>query len=316
MSLKKIVVIGGGSFGTALAQCFSKVSASVDVIEVNPQILKSVAELRENKVSLPNIKLNKNIFFSDSFEKIIEAELIFLVVPTRFIPDVCAKIKKSHVKTPVVLCSKGLDLNKNQLLSELLSTELDNPIFVLSGPSFAKEIAQGLPAKVNIAGKDFELCQKLAKNLSFGSFKIEAIEDLNGLQIAGALKNVLAIGCGILHGKNLGQSAMVRLIIQGIGEMITLSQSKTGKENTFVKIGALGDIILTCTNLQSRNMSFGKFIAEGGSISAWKGGLAEGIFTAKIFANQRSPSMDTFKKIHDVIYNKISVSEFLQTIFD
>lgn len=315
MNLKKIAIIGGGSFGTALAQCFSQVSKTVKVIEVNQQIVESVNKFHENKISLPNIILNKNIFFTESLENIIDVELVFLVVPTKFIRETCSKIKKLQVNVPVILCSKGFDLDKNRLLSDLLSEELNNSIFVLSGPSFAAEIARMLPVKVNIAGQDYELCRQLSEKLSSESFEIEAIEDYVGLQIAGALKNVLAIGCGILFGRNLGQNSIAKLIVQGIEDMVALSEFMSGKKDTFLKIGALGDIILTCTSTQSRNMSFGKFLADGGTLSNWKGSLVEGIFTAKFFENKNDLLLHTFKKIHDVIYGKVSVDEFLENIF-
>ena len=239
------------------------------------------------------------------------------VVPTKFIREILGEIKRLQIASPVIVCSKGFDLEKNQLHSDLLSEELNNPVFVLSGPSFATEIAKSLPAKVNIAGQDYDLCQKLAEKLTADPFKVEAIKDYIGLQIAGALKNILAIGCGILHGRNLGQSAAARLIVQGIEEMIILSEFMSGEKDTFLKTGALGDIILTCTSTQSRNMSFGRFIADEGKLSNWTGSLVEGAYAAKFFSrqNDKIPPLNAFKKIHDVIYEEISVDEFLKTVF-
>lgn len=310
MKLKKIAVMGGGCYGTALAQCFSNVSEVVKIVEKNPKITESINEQNENRISLPNIKLNSNISCTDN--DVLDAELILIAVPVNFIKEVCTQIKNWGITAPIISCSKGFDLQKNQLISDLLEENLNNEIFALSGPSFAAEIAKGFPAKVNLAGKNFDLCQKIADTLSSENFRVEPIRDYIGLQIAGGLKNVLAIGCGILYQKNLGQSAISRFIVQGIQEMISLAEAMGGDVSTFTKIGALGDVILTCTSLQSRNMSFGKFLAEGGKLENWNGALAEGVFASQFLP--KIP-LKTFQKIRDVIYGKIGVEEFIKNVF-
>jgi glycerol-3-phosphate dehydrogenase (NAD(P)+) len=310
-SLKKVGIIGGGCYGTALAACFARVVGSVWVVEKNPQIVASVNKDHKNTVSLPDIDLSKNIFYTDNADDLKDSEIIFIVVPANFINSVCDQIK--NFSAPVVICSKGFDLENGRLLSDLVASQLSNDVFVLAGPSFAAEIAKGLPAKVNLAGKNFNKCSEIAQKLSSESFKIEPISDMVGLQIAAALKNVLAIGCGILYGKNLGQSASARFIVDGIQEMTEISKSLGGCAETFSKVGALGDIILTCTSLQSRNMSFGKFLAEGGSLETWYGALAEGIFAAKFIPNLRC-SIKIFRKIYQIIYGHITVNEFLESV--
>ncbi len=310
--MKKIGIIGGGCYGTALAECFSRVSNEVLVVEKNPQIIDSVNRNHENSVSLPGISLGKNIVYTSDENELNDAEIIFLAVPTNFIKSACECVK--NPATPVILCSKGFDLENERLLSDLVEDQLSNDIFVLSGPSFAAEIAKNLPATVNLAGKNFEKCVEISTKLSSKNFKLEPIEDMIGLQVAGALKNVLAIGCGILHGKNLGQSAAARFMVEGIQEMTQIAESLGGCAETFSKIGALGDIILTCSSLQSRNMSFGKFLADGGSLKIWNGPLAEGIFAAKFIPNLRC-SAKIFQKIYQVIYGQITVDEFLESVF-
>lgn len=310
--MKKIGIIGGGCYGTALAECFSRVSNEVLVVEKNPQIIDSVNRNHENSVSLPGISLGKNIVYTSNENELSDAEIIFLVVPTNFIKSACECVK--NPTTPVILCSKGFDLENERLLSDLVEDQLSNDIFVLSGPSFAAEIAKNLPATVNLAGKNFEKCVEISTKLSSKNFKLEPIEDIIGLQVAGALKNVLAIGCGVLHGKNLGQSAAARFMVEGIQEMIQIAASLGGRAETFLKIGALGDIILTCSSLQSRNMSFGKFLADGGSLKIWDGPLAEGIFAAKFIPNLHC-SAKIFQKIYQVIYGQIAVDEFLKSVF-
>ena len=154
-----------------------------------------------------------------------------------------------------------------------------------------------------------ETKQIVAQNI----LEIEPISDIIGLQIAAALKNVLAIGCGILYGRNLGQNASAQFMVEGIQEMMLISQTLGGSAETFSKVGALGDIILTCTSLQSRNMTFGKFLADGGSIATWHGALAEGIFASKFIPNLNC-SCKIFQKIYQVIYGQIAVEEFLKLV--
>ena len=311
--MKKIGIVGGGCYGTALAACFSRVSEEVLVVEKNSQIITSVNQNRENSVSLPGIILGKNIVYTNDDNGLYDAEIIFLAVPTSFLKSACECVKNSA--TPVVLCSKGFDLENERLLSDLVEEQLPNDVFVLSGPSFAAEIAKNLPAKVSLAGKNFGKCVEISTKLSSKNFKLEPIGDMIGLQVAGALKNVLAIGCGILHGKNLGQSAAARFMVEGIREMTQIAESLGGRAETFSKVGALGDIILTCSSLQSRNMSFGKFLADGGSLKIWNGALAEGIFAAKFIPNLRC-SVKIFQKIYQVIYEQITVDEFLESVFE
>ena len=311
--MEKIGIIGGGCYGTALAECFSRVSDEILVVEKNPQIIDSVNRNHENSVSLSGISLGKNIVYTSDENELNDAEIIFLAVPTNFIKSACECVK--NPATPVVLCSKGFDLENERLLSDLVEDQLSNDIFALSGPSFAAEIAKNLPAKVNLAGKNFEKCVEISEKLSSKNFKLEPIEDMIGLQVAGALKNVLAIGCGVFHGKNLGQSAAARFMVEGIQEMTQIAASLGGRVETFSKVGALGDIILTCSSLQSRNMSFGKFLADGGNLKIWNGPLAEGIFAAKFIPNLRC-SARIFQKIYQVIYGQISVDEFLESIFE
>lgn len=314
MKFCKIGVIGGGCFGTALANCFSAVGEKISIVERNPKIIESINNKHENSVSLPGVPLGHNIVCSDSFADIYDSELIIISVPVNCIRSICSELKKTSAI--VAVASKGFDIEGKQLISDLLAQELDNPIAILAGPSFAAEIARHLPAKINVAGKDFELCKRLASDLSSGNFEIEAIPDFIGLQVAGALKNVLAIGCGILYGRNLGQSASARFIVQGIEEMTVIAESLGGIRETFTKVGALGDIILTCNSLQSRNMSFGKFLAEGGTLANWSGNLAEGTFAAQMISHfSNGLKLHTFNKLHDVIYGKISVDDFISTIW-
>ena len=314
MNFNKIGIIGGGCFGTALANCFSTVSQNVRIIEKNQRISEYINMKHENSISLPGIPLSQNITCSSSFSDIYDAEVIIVSVPAGCIKSICSELRKTSV--PIIVASKGFDIEGRQLISDLLARELENSLAILAGPSFAAEIARHMPAIVNIAGKDFELCKDLASDLSSDNFKIEAITDFVGLQISGALKNVLAIGCGILYGRNFGQSTLASFIVRGIEEMILIAELLGGCRDTFTKAGALGDIILTCNSLQSRNMSFGKFLADGGNLDTWTGNLVEGTFAAQMVPHFAATlELDIFSGLYEVIYKKTSIDTFLTKIF-
>ncbi len=312
-NLEKIGIVGGGCYGTALAQCFSRVVKEVCVVESNSEIVSFVNSSRMNNISLPNIHLNDNISYTQNEADLNDSEVIFIVVPANFVRSACDQVK--NFKSPIILCSKGFDLENRRLLSDLVAEELSNDLLFLSGPSFAAEIAKDLPARVNLAGDDFEKCSELSIKLSSENFKIEPISDMIGLQVAAALKNVLAIGCGILYGRNLGQSAAAQFVVEGVQEMKQITEFLGGYAETFNKVGALGDIILTCTSLQSRNMTFGKFLANGGSLKTWDKALAEGIFASKFIADLKYPGKILYR-IHQVIHGQISVEGFLSAVFD
>jgi len=311
--LKNVGIIGGGCYGTALAQCFSKVVKKVCVVESNSEIVNSVNNDRVNNLSLPGIHLNDNIFYTQDESDLRNSDVVFIVVPANFVRSACDQVR--DFSGPIVLCSKGFDLKNRRLLSDLVAEQLSNDLFFLSGPSFAAEIARNLPAKVNLAGEDFEQCSGIARELCSDNFKIEPIPDMIGLQVAAALKNVLAIGCGVLHGKNLGQSTVAQFMVKGIQEMKQIAEFLGGHAETFDKVGALGDIILTCTSLQSRNMTFGKFLAEGGSLVTWDKALAEGIYSSKFIADLKY-SGKVLYRIYQVIHGQISVKSFLNAVFE
>lgn len=279
--IEKIGIIGAGAYGTALAQCFAK--RVQDIVLVN-DISAAVEEINEKHTlekALPGVQLNPILRGTVNFDDLADCDLIFAVVPAKAIAAVCEKLKERKFLQPIVICSKGIDLENLQTTAALAEKLVKNEVVVLSGASFAKEIASGLDAAVNVASKNFELAEFVANSLSSEHFRLIAIEDYVGLQIAGAFKNVLAIGCGILRGQKSGASAAAAFMVDGLGEIIEIAEAFGGKKDTFFAVGGIGDIILTCTDKQSRNVSFGMHLATGGNVQNWTGALAEGVFAAQ-----------------------------------
>ena len=301
---KKVGVVGAGVYGTALAQRFSTRVSEVVILSKSQEVVNDINATNTNRL-LGDVLLNKNISCVLDYDSMKDCDVIFVVVPSRSALDVCSLLKQHQICAPVILCSKGVDVENARLISDGIEEILDNEVAIFSGPSFAYEVATGLPFGVSIASKNIRLATEISENLAQYPFFIKPISDYVGLQIVGAFKNILAIGCGITSGLRLGCSAVSQLIVNGIEEMINLSTSMGGKKDTFWEIGGIGDIMLTCTNDKSRNFMFGKHIANGGNIQNWSGHLVEGAFTAKaipLFEEKYQVSMKILYAIYERIY--------------
>lgn len=301
---KKVGVIGAGCYGTAIAQCFSINSEEVLLLSDTKEITTEINEKHTNK-SLGNIRLNSRISCTNDFSSMNDCDIIFIAVPVGAVSIVCADIKRKNITAPVVLCSKGLDVENARLMSCCVEEIIENDIVIFSGPSFAHEIASGLPFGVNVASKNMSVANEISEFLSNKTCVIKPIDDYIGLQIAGAFKNILAIGCGIMRGLKLGNSAIAQFIVDGIGEMVDAASAMGGKKDTFLELGGIGDIILTCTSSQSRNVLFGEYIANGGTIGNWTGNLAEGAYAAKAIpsiAEKYNLSLKIFNDVYSSIY--------------
>lgn len=301
---RKIGFIGAGCYGTAVAQSISLRAKKISLV-TNSEDVKNDINLRHVSKVLGDVSLSDNISCDTNYSIVKKAELLFITVPVKSVAAVCRLIKQNEIKVPVVLCSKGIDVENTQLISETAESILDNELLVFSGPSFANEVVRGLPFGVNLAGKNMDLAIEVAERLSSPTCIIKPISDYVGLQICGAFKNILAIGCGIKRGKKLGNNAIAKFIVEGVEEIISLSLAMGGKKETLLELGGIGDIILTCTNAQSRNGIFGEYLVNGGCLYDWKGALAEGAFAAKaipLFSKKYNVKFKVFEEIYKAIY--------------
>lgn len=297
-------MVGAGSYGLAITQCFSKKVQEVILIGNGATSRKEVDQLYSSSLA-PGDVLGANVSYVNDFDRVRECELIFIAVPAAAALDVCGKIREANAQAPVVSCSKGFDLVNGRLLSTAMEEVLTNEIVIFSGPSFACEVARGLPAGVNIAGKNRSLTQEISQALSSDSFRIEPLDDYVSLQVAGAMKNALAVGCGIVSGLKYGESGVALLIVDGLKEMVTLSAALGGRQESFHELCGVGDVVLTCTSKQSRNVIFGEYIASGGGIDHWNGNLAEGAFTIgaiPLLEKNSSLKLPLFSELHEVVY--------------
>ena len=282
-----ISVIGAGAFGTALAAVIAQTGkAQALLIGRDPSVMADLQAGRVHESALPGIQLPPSLGFSAQAEDLREADIVLFAMPSQA-QIAAAETYGPHLKAgvPVVICAKGIEKQTSRLLTDVLETALPgHPIAMLSGPGFAADIAKGLPTAMAIAAKELVLAEHLAKVISGQTFRLYASDDRIGVQLGGALKNVLAIACGIVEGMGLGDSARASLIARGLAEMSRLVDAMGGRGDTVRGLSGLGDLVLTATSHQSRNLRFGIALGRGETIGAQQGSLVEGAFAAAVSA--------------------------------
>ncbi len=286
MSSERIAVVGSGAFGTALATVFALEGRHpVTLVGRQPNLMADLRDDRMHDAALPGVPLPDSLQFSAEPDAVAEANVVLFAMPSRAQLDAARYYGPYLSKNAaVVICAKGLD-RAERLLTDVVSAELPKtPLAVLSGPGFASDIARGLPTAMSLGAQDPVLAERLAQVLSGRSFRLYASPDVIGVQLGGALKNVLAIACGIVEGAGLGESARAALISRGLAEMSRLVEAMGGNADTVRGLSGLGDLVLTGTSHQSRNLNFGISIGKGEPVQTAGGPLVEGAFAASVAA--------------------------------
>lgn len=285
---KKIGIIGCGSWGLALALALNKSNNKV-LIYMNS--LESYNQLDKTRISkyLPIKKIPRNIEISMSYKNIINCDYIFLVTPSQSLRQNLQNLVKYNLKkNKFIICSKGIEKKTNKLMSEVLSEYISNPkIFILSGPNFASEVANNLPTAFVLSSSDKNELVKLGNAISSQNFRPYYNNDIIGTQIGGSMKNVIAIACGIVIGKKLGENAKSSILTRGLKEMIALGKSMGGKRKTFYGLSGIGDLSLSCNSIISRNTKLGINLGKGINLrSILKNNfLAEGLNSCESICN-------------------------------
>ncbi len=285
--MARIAVIGAGAWGTALACVTRRAGHDVIMWAREDDVAASITAGDGNPVYLPDIPLEPGIDATNDIAKALAgAKAVLLVVPSQFLRAI-AKLMVLYLEdgVPVVLCAKGIEHGTLQMMTEVAAETLPKaPIAVLSGPTFAREVATGTPTAVTLACADTELGEALVDMIGTPNFRPYLSDDPVGAEIGGAVKNVLAIACGVVTGKKLGDNTRAALITRGLAEMARLGLAKGGKPETLMGLSGLGDLTLTCNGPQSRNMSLGMAMGEGRplkEILAERKSVAEGVFNAE-----------------------------------
>lgn len=284
--MNRIGVIGAGAWGTALAAVCRRAGCEVILQAREPEVVEAINRDHANPGFLPDVPLDPAIrATADKAEAAARAAALLLVVPAQFLRAALRELKP-HVgaDTPLVICAKGIEQETGLLMSEVAAAELPGqPLAVLSGPTFAKEVACELPTAVTLAAVDEELAHRLADLIGTPSFRPYWSTDVVGAEIGGAVKNVLAIACGIVEGRKLGDNARAALITRGLAELARLARAKGAHPETLMGLSGLGDLTLTCNAMQSRNFSLGVALGRGRTLAdvlAERNSVAEGVASA------------------------------------
>ncbi len=288
--MKRIGIIGAGAWGTALALVAKRAGRDVVIQAREAEVVDAINDARENTVFLPGVTLDKGIRATTSIADAIEgdggaAEALLLTVPAQFLRAAMGELADTiKPGIPIIICAKGIEQDTGALMSEIAAEVLAaTPVLVLSGPTFAAEVAAELPAAVTLACQDAELAVQVSDALAAPMFRIYRSDDMIGAQIGGAVKNVLAIGCGIVEGRGLGDNARAALITRGLSEIVRLGAAKGAKAETLMGLCGIGDLVLTCNAMQSRNFSLGVALGRGEALAdilESRSSVAEGVFSA------------------------------------
>ena len=284
-TIEHIGVVGGGAWGTALAATAARAGRTVKLWAREEDVVASINDACENKRFLPGITLDPAISASTDAAALSTADLLLLAVPAQYLRSVAADFAEHMDRAaPVVICAKGIELETGALMSDVAHDVMgDRPIAVLSGPTFAHEVARGLPSAVALACGDSALGKAVAAALGSATFRPYLSDDMIGVQIGGALKNIMAIAAGIAIGRGLGENARAAIMTRGFAEMVRLATAKGAKLKTLAGLSGLGDLVLTCSSTRSRNFSLGQALGEGEplhSIIEGRDSVAEGVTSA------------------------------------
>lgn len=309
----KVAVIGAGAWGTALANLLSENEHDVMLWAYEPDVVESINQHAENRRFLGGVQLHNDLRASGQFEPVLEGvELALFVAPSHVLRGVSAAAAK-HVPAgiPLVVATKGIDRDHLALMTDVVNEEIPgHPIVALSGPSFALEVANHLPTAIVAASADTDAALRVQEALSTSAFRVYTQTDVIGVELGGALKNVMAVATGIADGLQLGFNARAALITRGLAEMTRLGVKLGADPQTFAGLAGMGDLVLTCTGSLSRNRSVGLEIGRGATLQEVLQGretVAEGVTTtetAKRLAEKHGVEMPIVNAVHRVLFEK------------
>ncbi len=283
---KNFGIIGAGAWGTAIATALIRTGRDATLWAYEADIVSAVNTQHENKTYLPGVKLDTALKATNNLQDLVACDALVIATPAQHTRAIVKQLKAvlGDKRIPLIIAAKGIEQTSMALLSDVIAQELPQaPIAILSGPSFAIEVAKGLPAALTLAIKDKDLGEQLLQAMANPTFRLYLTDDVIGAQIGGAVKNVLAVACGVIAGRNMGDNARAALITRGLTELTRLGIALGGKAETLMGLSGMGDLVLTCSSPQSRNMSLGMALGQGKKLSDILGARAsvtEGVYTA------------------------------------
>ncbi|QGZ96853.1 Glycerol-3-phosphate dehydrogenase [NAD(P)+] [Terricaulis silvestris] len=319
---RSVAVLGAGAWGTALAQVAAAAGRDVTLWAREPEVVEGVNSAHENPLFLPGIALNAKVRATNSIEEAAKAELILAVPPAQHMRAVLRSLRP-HLRSgaPLVLCAKGVERGSLALMTDVLAEEIPGVVpAVLSGPGFAKDVARGLPTATTIASPDPDLAQRIVATIGLPTFRPYFADDLIGAEIGGAVKNVIAIACGVAEGRKLGDGARAALITRGFAELTRLGLAMGAKAETLSGLCGLGDLVLTCASLTSRNTSLGAALGEGRKLKdilAERRSVAEGMESAPAvvaLAAKYNVEMPICAAVDAIVGERIGIDEAITAL--
>jgi glycerol-3-phosphate dehydrogenase (NAD(P)+) len=319
--INHIAVVGGGAWGTALALTAVRAGRRVSLWAREPEVRQAIRTQRENAAFLPGVTL-EGVEVLDDAPEVACADTVLVAAPAQHVRAATQLFASALAPgQPLILCAKGLERGSARLMTEVLSETAPTAAHaVLSGPSFADDVARGMPTAVTLAAWDANLAERLSTALGTSAFRPYASDDPTGAAIGGAVKNVLAIACGIAEGKGLGLSARAALIARGFAEMRRFAAALGAKADTLAGLSGLGDLVLTCSSSHSRNFAFGMALANGDSVGDAAGhalGVVEGAATARPVVQRAAVlgvSMPISEAVADLVDGSVTVDAVIAAL--
>jgi len=304
---RSIGVIGAGAWGTALAEMLSSDGRDVTIWAYEPEVVAQINTDSINKAYLPAAQLNESIRATNDLADLARFDILLAVTPAQVLGTVLSQLKSAP--RDLVLCSKGIEAGTGRLMNDVAREALPgSEIAVLSGPTFAHEVAAGLPTAVTLACEGRrEQWDRISSAVARPAFRPYYSDDVTGAEIGGSIKNVLAIACGVVDGLNLGQNARAALIARGYAEMLRFGEELGARPETLAGLCGLGDLVLTCSSESSRNFSLGKALGQGSSaaeLMSNRSTVAEGAHTAPVLnklAQDRKIAMPIVSAVNAIL---------------
>ncbi|WP_158811132.1 NAD(P)H-dependent glycerol-3-phosphate dehydrogenase [Beijerinckia sp. L45] len=318
---RRIAVLGGGAWGTALANLAARAGADVTLWAREPGHVAEMAATGVNARRLPGVPLHAAITPTGDLATLEGADIVLLAVPAQSLRRMAEQARPFVAEdVPVVVCAKGIERSTGLFMSDVIAAVLPNhPPAILSGPSFAEDVARGMPTAVTLAARDADGAEALAAAFAAPWFRLYHSADIRGVEIGGAVKNVLAIASGIAAGRGLGQSAGAALIARGFAEMTRFGMAYGADPGTLMGLAGLGDLVLTCSSTQSRNYSFGVALGQGMSVAdaTAQAGTVEGAQTCPILvdlAARKGVDMPIAQAVDAVLSERSSVETVITAL--